>query len=116
MVFQFRQSADGRRCFPFASEGIREIYRLEPEAVAHDSQILWTLIHPEDIEQFAQSIDVSARTLERWQCEYRTRFSDGTIRWLAGTAMPERQADGAVLWHGFISDVTERKRAEQSHE
>ena len=116
MVFQFRQEPDGHRSFPFASEGIREIYRLGPEAVAEDSAVIWQLIHPEDVEQVAASINHSAATLERWQCEYRARFADGTIRWLAGTAMPERQPDGAVLWHGFITDVTERKRAEQAHE
>jgi len=116
MVFQLRQQPDGHRSFPFASEGIREIYRLGPEAVAQDSAVIWDLIHPEDVAQVAASIDRSAATLERWQCEYRARFADGTVRWLAGTAMPEPQWDGAVLWHGFITDVTERKRAEQAHE
>ncbi len=116
MVFQFRQAADGQRSFPYASEGIREIYRLEPEVVARNSKVLWELIHPEDVERVAESINHSAESLARWQCEYRTRFPDGAVRWLSGTAMPERQADGAVLWHGFITDVTERKHAEQVHE
>ncbi|MEO5960164.1 MAG: PAS domain S-box protein [Opitutaceae bacterium] len=116
MVFQFKQHADGHRCFPYASEGIREVYRLEPSAVAQDAGVVWDLIHPDDVERVAGSIDESARTLERWQCEYRTRFPDGAIRWLWGTALPERQADNSVLWHGFITDITDRKSAEQSHE
>jgi len=33
-------------------------------------------------------------------------------RWRSGTAQPERLADGSVLWHGFITDATERKAAE----
>jgi PAS domain S-box-containing protein len=116
MVFQFKQFADGRRCFPYASDGVREVYRLDPAAVRDDSRVVWSLIHPEDVERVAASITESARTLSRWQCEYRTRFADGTIRWLGGTAMPEAQPDGAVLWHGFISDITERKGAERAHE
>ncbi|MGH7958419.1 MAG: response regulator, partial [Opitutaceae bacterium] len=59
---------------------------------------------------------VSARTLTRWECEYRTRFPDGTEHWVSGTALPERQADGAVVWQGFITDVTDRKRAQKTHE
>ena len=116
MVFQFKQFPDGRRCFPYASDGVREIYRLEPETIVRDSAGVWDVIHPEDVERVAASINDSARTLERWQCDYRVRFQDGSVRWLWGTALPEQQADGALLWHGFISDVTERKLAEKAHE
>jgi len=116
MMFQFQQRPDGTRCFPFASDGIRDIFRLEPAAVVDDSQIIWSRIHPDDAERVAASIDASGRTLERWQCEYRASFPEGDVRWHWGTALPERQADGAILWHGFITDVTDRKRAEQEHE
>ena len=116
MVFQFRQRPDGSRCFPYASEGIREIYRLEPEDVTGDSSVIWKHVHPEDVHRLADSINLSAQTLQRWQCEYRTLFPDGTQRWHWGNALPERQPDGTILWHGFITDITERKRAEQAHE
>ena len=116
MVFQFKQWPDGRRCFPFASEGIRQIYGLEPADVAEDSSAIWNLIHPDDVDRVADSITQSGETLTRWECEYRTRFPDGSERWVSGTAMPERLGDGAVVWQGFITDVTDRKRAEQIHE
>jgi PAS domain S-box-containing protein len=116
MVFQFKQRPDGTRCFPFASEGIRQMFRMDPEVVAHDSSPIWDLIYPEDLERVMVSLDVSARTLERWQCEYRSRLPNGTVHWLWGTALPERQSDGSILWHGFITDVSERKRAEHAHE
>ena len=113
MVFQFRQQADGTRCFPYASEGVREIYGLSPEAVAHDSSVVYPLLHPEDRRRVNDSITESARTLERWLCEYRMHRPDGEVRWLLGNALPEGAADGAVVWHGFITDITERKRAER---
>ena len=34
------------------------------------------------------------------------------MRWYLGNSVPERLADGAVLWHGFITDVTSRKEVE----
>ncbi len=37
---------------------------------------------------------------------------DGTVRWLLGNAVPQREADGCILWHGFITDITDRKAAE----
>ena len=56
----------------------------------------------------------SANDLSPWQHEHRVRFGDGTIRSLYGNAIPEREADGSVLWHGFISDITGRKLAENA--
>jgi diguanylate cyclase (GGDEF)-like protein len=34
------------------------------------------------------------------------------LRWRQGHARPRRLNDGSTLWHGFITDVTERKRIE----
>ena len=42
------------------------------------------------------------------------KFDDGTVRWLLGNAVPDRQEGGAVLWHGFITDVTERNQIKRA--
>jgi PAS domain S-box-containing protein len=115
-VFQFKQLPDGRRCFPYASAGFREMFGLDPAALSENSAAVWDVIHPDDIDRLANSINESARTLQHWECEYRTRLPDGTIRWLWGNATPERQPDESILWHGFVTDITERKNAEQAHE
>jgi PAS domain S-box-containing protein len=112
MVYQFRLFPDGRSCFPFASDAIREIYRIAPEEVVTDATKVFSLLHPEDYDGIVASIQQSARDLTHWNLDYRVKHSDGTVRWLAGNAMPEREATGAVLWHGFITDITERKTME----
>src|SRR5688572_30944885 len=78
MVFQFRQGPDGRQSFPYASDGIRQFFHLEPEDVAADSSAVWSVIHPEDVDRVAGSIAESVTSLKRWECELRTRFPDGT--------------------------------------
>ncbi|MCK7579666.1 MAG: PAS domain S-box protein [Chromatiales bacterium] len=35
------------------------------------------------------------------------------VRWLRGESVPERLDDGSVLWHGYITDVTEFKHAQE---
>ena len=41
------------------------------------------------------------------------------MRWIEGDSIPQLCADGSVLWHGYLSDATERieatRRLEQSH-
>jgi diguanylate cyclase (GGDEF)-like protein len=47
-----------------------------------------------------------------WHLEYRVQLPRQGLRWRQGDARPQRLADGSTLWHGFITDVTERKHIE----
>jgi diguanylate cyclase (GGDEF)-like protein/PAS domain S-box-containing protein len=112
VVYQYVLRPDGSSCFPFASDAIQDIYRVSPEDVRDDASKVLAVLHPDDHDGVVASIGQSAKALTPWVHEYRVRFDDGTVRWLLGNALPDRQDDGAVLWHGFITDVTERKQAE----
>lgn len=116
VVYQFKLRPDGTSCFPYASERIREIYRLAPEDVAHDASPVFAILHPEDHAAVVASILTSAETLRPWVQDYRVQFPNGDVRWLRGNATPERQADASVLWHGFILDVTEQRAIEIAHD
>ncbi len=113
MIYQFRLRPDGSSCFPYASAGIRQIYRVSPEEVSEDASPVFAILHPDDLASISASIQTSAETQQPWNHEYRVLFPDGTERWLLGQSTPERERDGSVLWHGFITDVTERKRLEE---
>ncbi|MDO9365352.1 MAG: PAS domain S-box protein [Methylotenera sp.] len=112
MVFQYRLKADGTAYFPFASEAIRQIYRVSPDEVHKDASKIFSTIHPNDLNDVITSIQTSAQELTTWHHEFRVKFEDGTINWLLVNAVPEREADGSTLWHGFISDISEQKRIE----
>lgn len=114
VVYQFRMRPDGSFCFPFASDAIYEIFRVSPEQVREDAAPVFALVLPEDLPATLESIMVSARDLSPWHHEARIKLDDGKVRWLFGNALPQREADGSVLWHGFITDITERKQIEES--
>ena len=113
LIYQFRRTPDGRYIFPYASEAIRALYDMTPEDARRDATPVLARIDPEDLPEVLRSIEVSAETLTPWHSEYRLHYSDGRIAWLEGQSIPEREADGGVLWHGFIHDVTERKQIDQ---
>ncbi len=113
VVYQYRLHPDGSSCFPYASEGIREIYSVSPEDVTKDASTVFSRIHPDDIGAVVETIQLSAKDLTIWNHEYRVKFENGDVRWLSGNAAPQREADGTVLWHGFIKDITERKQTEE---
>ena len=114
VLYQYRLRPDGSSHFPFASEAIRTIYRVTPEEVREDASNVFGNLHPDDLPAMAASIQASARDLTNWDHEYRVRFEDGTIRSVHGNAVPQREADGSTLWHGFITDISARKREEEA--
>ena len=113
MVCQFIRRLDGSSCFPYASEGMQQIYGLTPESVREDASAALALGHPDDLPRVMQAIEASAEGLTLWDSEYRICIPGKPVRWLHGRALPDRLPDGGTVWHGFISDITERKQAEQ---
>ena len=111
-VYQYQLNPDGTSCFPYASEGIQDIYRVSPGDLVNDASRVFSRIYPDDLENIAASIQKSATDLTLWREEYRVRFEDGTVNWLFGNALPQLLPNGAVLWHGFITDITSRKQIE----
>lgn len=112
VIYQFRLRADGTACVPYASAGFNEVYGVDVERIRDDATELFSAIHPEDCERVVAAIRQSARDLTPWRQEFRVRTPDNTFRWLLGNSLPEREADGATLWHGFVTDVTERRETE----
>lgn len=112
VVFQFRLRPDGSSCVPYASEGLRKIYRLSPDEVSEDASRVFAHLHPDDLETHIASIQSSAENLSPWINEFRLQFEGEPVRWFLGNALPQKEADGSVLWHGFITDISERKRQE----
>lgn len=88
MGYQYRLRPDGSSCFPFASEAIRDIYRVSPEDDREDASPVFAVLHPDDSVAVIASIQTSAQTLTPWRAEYRVRFADATVRWLFGNALP----------------------------
>jgi PAS domain S-box-containing protein len=112
VIYQFLLEPDGRRSLPYMSQGVREVYGIEPEQIQKNIELLFNCIHPDDLSQLEQTIAESAQTLQRWQYEWRIILPSGEQKWLKGTSQPEKQPNGAILWSGYITDITQRKQAE----
>lgn len=112
VIYQFQQFPDGRSCFPYASEGIQTVYEVTPEQVRESAEAVFRVLHPDDFDAIVGSIQQSAATLAPWHCIYRVNLPGRGLRWLEGDAVPERQDDASIIWHGYIRDITKRKEDE----
>jgi PAS domain S-box-containing protein len=98
----------------FPSARLIEIFGFEGRSLGADD---WNqIVHPEDFPIYRAALrDCFRGVTARLDCEYRVRHSDGAYRWIEDRALPIRNAAGrAIRLVGAVSDVTERKEAEQA--
>ncbi len=112
-ICSYLRRPDGSSCFPYASPAIKNIYGIAPEELSRDSAAAHRRVHPDDYRRVRSSVEDSARNLTPWREGYRVLHPEKGEIWVEGHFVPERQTNGDVLWHGFFSDVSERKRAEE---
>jgi len=111
-LYQFQLMPDGRSKFPYASQGIYEIYEVRPEEIMRDASKAFKRIHPDDYAQVVESIQKSADSLEMWHDDYRVMLPKQGEKWVQGKAKPEKLEDGSILWHGNIREITKEKALE----
>ncbi len=112
IIYQYKLFPDGSSCFPYANTSIESIYGVTPEQVKEDATPVFDVIHPDDHAQVSASIKESADNLSRWSSAYRVNLPTGKTIWVEGSATPQKEDDGSIRWHGFIQNITDRKKAE----
>jgi PAS domain S-box-containing protein len=75
-------------------------------------------VHPEDLVRHSEKWRVSVATGQVFEDEVRfRRAADGEYRWFLVRGVPLRDQHGKILrWYGTLTDIEDRKRAEQEHE
>ncbi len=109
VVFQLWRHADGRYQFGYVSEAVRDYFQLTAAELAEDATQWFQQVHRDDRSAVMNSLQASAAQLAPWQQEFRTHKRDGSERWLFGNAIARSDGDGAVLWHGFLTDISRQR-------
>jgi PAS domain S-box-containing protein len=112
IIYQFQMKPDGSFCLPFSTDAVKDIYGCSPEDIVNDFSPIAKAVYHGDFDRFVESIKLSAKKMSPWQCEYRVQVPGKPLRWILGTSTPEKLPDGSIIWHGFNTDITQRKKAE----
>jgi PAS domain S-box-containing protein len=71
-------------------------------------------VHHDDRENLSTGWKRATQTHDSSQGEYRFVHKDGTIEWVIGQAIPERNSKNSIVGYvGTITDITDRKRTEE---
>lgn len=114
VICSFLSRPDGTITMPFSSSRIASIYGISGEELSKDATQVFSRIHPGDVQRVVESIETSAQTLTVWECEYRVCRPGLEDIWVEGRSAPTLLEDGSILWHGYIADITDRKRHHQA--
>ena len=115
-IFRTRRGPDGRSAVTFLSESVRHLLEVEAEVVIADSRLLFRQIRRDDWPLVLDALDASAIDLAPLHLNFRADLPLRGTRWIQLDASAQREADGTVVWHGFLTDVTESLQAAQTFE
>lgn len=113
MIFQLVLEHTGKISIPYVSHACENIFGLEPRHVTNDATALVGLIHPNDADQFHDSLVESSQSGANWHWEGRIITADGEEKWIRNTARPRTLDDSSTLWNGVMTDITEQNLSQQ---
>lgn len=116
MMYEARLRPDGTSAITYVNNVARTMLEIAPQELEHDARILFDRVHPDDRAEVIASLNASARHRTAWRQIYRVCLPQAGVRWHQVEAVPQREADGSVVWHGFSTDVTDSRLAAQKLE
>jgi PAS domain S-box-containing protein len=112
-IYQFKLDANGNFSFPYISSDCEEILGYTSQLIMQNSELVLSLIYPEDLSSFEESVAKSAQTLQPKHWEGRIITASGKTRWIQTASKPERQANGSIVWDGVMIDISDRQQADR---
>lgn len=102
---------DGVLRFDYVSAAIEGLFGVRREVLLRDGSILYQLMDDAEASRVREITARSAAELSVWAAEFRINHPRHGQVWIEGRAVPRRLPDGSTQWHGYMTDVTERRRA-----
>ena len=112
VIYKYRHGSAAVREFRFVSAGAAATLGIEPAAMMDDAAKFFACIHPDDLVIKSAQLSAAATTNAVRACEYRVFANPGQLRWVRDEAVGEIENGTELMFYGHITDVTERKAAE----
>lgn len=112
----YRCHSDEYWTMEFASDGCVALTGYLPESFIDNKHLTYAdIVHPDDIASVRRQIDDAIENSSSFHLEYRIRCRDGATRWVWEQGQQVGVGPQQVpTLEGFITEITDRKRAEQA--
>ncbi|NTU68611.1 MAG: PAS domain S-box protein [Chlorobiaceae bacterium] len=96
------------------SDEIWRIYGIEPCSCEPSFENWLEIVIPEDRDAVRHAVHDALANGADFTAIWRTKTTDGTIRWIMSKGTPFRESDGTITRHvGIVVDITDRKKEEE---
>jgi diguanylate cyclase (GGDEF)-like protein/PAS domain S-box-containing protein len=113
--FAYRLKNDDNWTVEYVSDGIFDVTGHTAAEFIAGSVVADEITHPDDRAAMHEAIDSAIDRREPYAVEYRMMTPRGETKWVWEQGQPVAdESDTVIALEGYISDITERKRAEQA--
>ena len=114
-----RLSSTGSFCWRVAPDEItwsEQLYRIFEfdRCTPVTLGLIGTRVHPADSRLFDEMINRARSGDDDFDCEYRLKFPNGSVKYVHVIAHGTRDEDGRLLYIGAAQDITQRRLSEEA--
>jgi diguanylate cyclase (GGDEF)-like protein/PAS domain S-box-containing protein len=113
LILQYRVQAHHQGQVLYVSSASEGILEISPMTLKWSMLHFFERIDERDFIQFRDTFLNLETELIAHQQRFQYRLNNGSWRCLYIDALPEIDTDGTLIWHCFITDITDRNTAEQ---
>jgi diguanylate cyclase (GGDEF)-like protein/PAS domain S-box-containing protein len=110
-VFRYRMRPTGEGAFEFVSATFCGLLSVDAPAVLADPAIVFDRVHASDAS-LLDTLRQQARGRRSVGWDGRIDHAGG-VRWIRVDAGASEEEGGDLVWHGIVTDITERERADE---
>ena len=111
-ILSWEGEVEGQR-FTYVSDHAVEMLGY-PEAEWYEPNFLASHLHADDMHWVLAAYEKQTHLTEHFDLTFRMWAGDGRLVWIQNLISLGPKSDGATKLHGFMIDVSERKRAEEA--
>ncbi len=111
-IFRRLLKPDGTASYAYVSDGLRDLYGVEPSRLVSGEIHLRDLMPPADRLVYEEATRRSIAGLTPLELEFRIETKKAGMRWIRSVSKPRRRDDGTIIWDGVALDITELKKLE----
>lgn len=111
-IMSWKGELEGQQ-FTYVSEHAAKMLGY-PVAAWYEPDFLVSHLHPDDRHRVPAAYQKQVRVTNHFDLTFRLRAKDGRFVWVQNLISVSSQSDGTTKLHGFIIDISDRKRTEEA--
>jgi two-component system, NtrC family, sensor kinase len=113
VIYQYETNfSTAKSRFTYISPRSIDVFEYPAEAVIADENVIWAMMHPDDLGKIVASVSEATQNNIPWRDEFRILTPSGQTKWIQGQSEPDTTTVDVALHNGIFFDITDRKNAE----